>query len=152
MACFLQRSTAGGRDPLVGHSTMVRHIAMLVSAILIGSIGLSGCADERDNRLPPELLGRWRTRAPKYHDRYFELRADAIAVFGLGGRNKETSSIVDVELIRDGDFLQYHITHLNEVGETYRFSLSYHIARPNELTFVNQPNIIWTKVYGAAPF
>ena len=130
---------------------MLRHAAALVSAILIGTVVLTGCADERDPRLPPELLGRWTTRAPKYRDRYFELRADGIAVFGRGGTKKERSSIVDVDLIRDGDFLQYHITHLNEVGETYTFSLSYHPARPSELTFVNQPSIIWTKVYDDAP-
>jgi hypothetical protein len=47
--------------------------------------------------------------------------------------------------VRDGDFLQYHIYHLNEVGDVYRFSLSYHPARPSELRLVNQPNIVWTR-------
>jgi len=124
--------------------------SIIVGAILLG-ISLVGCHKPEPLRLPPELLGRWTTTAPKYADRYFELRANHTAVFGLGGRRVDVSPIVAIELVRDGDFLQYHISHLSEVGEVYRFSLSYHPARPSELRFVNQPNIVWTKGRGYFP-
>lgn len=63
---------------------MIRHLKTLATLILISSIGLAGCAGNEDVQLPPELVGRWTTEAPKYADRYFELRADRMAVFGRG--------------------------------------------------------------------
>jgi len=69
----------------------------LAAAVVAASLCLPGCDDTGEVDLPPELLGRWTTKAPKYADRYFELRSDYTAVFGLGGWRRDVSPIVHVE-------------------------------------------------------
>lgn len=117
----------------------------LAAVYVAASLALCACDDTEEVELPPELLGRWTTKAPKYADRYFELHPDYTAVFGLGGRKRDVSPIVQVERSRDGDFLHYRISHLNEAGDVYVFSLSYHPGKPGQVRFVNQPGIVWTK-------
>lgn len=117
----------------------------LAAVMLAAALCPLGCRDAEEVELPPELVGRWTTTAPKYADRYFELRPNDTAVFGLGGRQREVSPIVRVERARDGDFLHYRISHLTEVGDVYVFSVSYHPGKPGQLRFVNQPGIVWTK-------
>ena len=112
---------------------------------LLGTLVLSGCEEPKPLEVPEELIGYWTTDAPKYADRFFELRADRTAVFGLGGSNKDISAIVGIETVREGSVLIYHISHLSASGEVYVFSVSYHLERPGYLRFVNQPYIVWRK-------
>ena len=125
---------------------MREHVRTFAAVIAAAIVCLPGCQQETtDVELPAELFGRWTTSAPKYADRFFELRGDGTVLFGLGGSQREVSPIVKVELVKDGDFLNYHISHLSETGDVYFFSLSYHTGRAGQLTFLNQPNIVWKK-------
>lgn len=115
--------------------------AVAVSALIC----LHGCEKSTAIELPRELLGVWTSSAPKYSDRFFELRDDGTVSFGLGGDQVKRALITGIELVRDKDFHIYHISHLNETGDVYRFSVRWHPARAGQLNFLNQPLIVWTK-------
>jgi len=44
---------------------------------------LAGCQAQNENPVPDHLLGVWTTSAPRYADRYIEIRHDMI-IFGTG--------------------------------------------------------------------
>jgi hypothetical protein len=105
---------------------------------------LSGCQSENGSTVPEHLLGVWTTPHPKYADRYFELRNDAI-IFGHGGENFEVHALEDVDQTREEGSILYTITHLNHHGQRFTFAFYYDPANNGAIRFKNQKDIVWTK-------
>ncbi len=116
----------------------------LAVVLLLMSMAV-GCGESPEGQLPPELMGRWTSSAPKYEDRFFEIRPDRTVVFGLGSGQIDVAPITDVELVRDGQLLTCHVSHLSDIGDVYRFSISYRPSHPGQLFLTNQPNVPWRK-------
>ena len=64
------------------------HPYLLRIAAVAALIFMAGCADE-PQPTPSELIGIWRTAAPRHADRTLEVRADAV----LFGRGKYSSPV-----------------------------------------------------------
>jgi hypothetical protein len=108
---------------------------------------LFGCQSEKDSAVPEHLLGRWTTPHPKYADRYFEIRNDAI-IFGHGGENFEVHALADIDQSRQEESILYTIIHLNHEGQRFTFAFYYDPAHNGVIRFKNQREIPWTKETG----
>jgi len=102
-----------------------------------------GCHAQQQSTLPGELVGVWKTTAPKYADRYFELKSDTI-VFGTGGRTRSMHAIDSIEQTREGHLTLYTIFY-TEDGARSQWSFYYDPARGQSIRLRNQTDIVWTK-------
>jgi hypothetical protein len=105
----------------------------------------AACQKPESVDLPPEFHGVWTSNAPAYADRFFELRGDDTLRFGQGDGRVDVARIVRVEIHHDGKFLVYRIVHLNATGDEYVLSVRHDPEKLDELTFLNQPRIVWRK-------
>jgi hypothetical protein len=117
-----------------------RRIFVAVAALAI----LFGCESQKETTVPDHLLGVWKTTHPKYADRYFEIRNDAI-IFGHGGENFELHALADIDRSRDGESTLYTLTHLNHHGQRFSFAFYYDPTNDGVIRFKNQKEISWTK-------
>jgi len=105
---------------------------------------LAGCQAQKENPVPDHLLGVWTTSAPRYANRYIEIRNDMI-IFGTGGDAFELHALTDVNEVREGEAIVYTITHLNHFGQPYTLSFYYERTSDDIIRFKNQREIAWTK-------
>jgi hypothetical protein len=118
--------------------------AKTIFAALAIFTALSGCQPAKNTTPPDDLVGLWKTSAPKYADRSLEFTKDSI-IFGGGKGNFDPHPIVNIETIREGHSILYTITHLNSEGQQYTLSFSYDPAKGGVIRFKNQKAIAWTK-------
>ncbi len=105
---------------------------------------LAGCQEQKESPVPDHLLGVWTTSAPRYADRYIEIRNDMI-IFGTGGDAFELHALTDINEVREGEAIVYTITHLNHFGQAYTLSFYYEPTSDGIIRFKNQREIAWTK-------
>jgi uncharacterized lipoprotein NlpE involved in copper resistance len=105
---------------------------------------LAGCQAQKESPVPDHLLGVWSTSAPRYADRYIEIRNDMI-IFGTGGDAFELHVLTDVNEVREREAIVYTITHLNHFGQPYNLSFYYEPSGDGIIRFKNQREIAWTK-------
>ena len=106
-----------------------------------------GCPSKKDTTVPDELLGVWKTSAPKYADRYFEI-TKGVMIFDIGEGDVDSSPITSIETVSGGRHTLYTISYQsyqNREGQEYRFSFYYDSAHGGEIVFKNQEDITWTK-------
>ena len=117
----------------------------LISALIV-SIFLPlflGCVPEREIILPDELVGLWRTSAPKYKDRYFEFTKNML-IFKIGQEEIGIHEIKDLEKTGNNRNTWYTITYLS-LGEKYKFSFSYDPTNGGIITIANQNGVKWSR-------
>ena len=136
------QSTGNGSSITNARSKEITARRILIAFALLAIF--SGCQSEKDSTVPEYLLGVWTTPHPKYADRYFEIRNDAI-IFGHGGENFEVHALTDVDQTREGGSILYTITHLNHHGQRFTFAFYYDPANNGAVRFKNQRDIVWTK-------
>jgi len=107
-------------------------------------VTLAACQAQKENSVPDHLLGVWSTSAPRYADRYIEIRNDMI-IFGTGGDAFELHALTDIKEAREGEAILYTITHLNHFGQSYTLSFYYEPSGDGIMRFKNQREIAWTK-------
>ena len=122
-------------------SSMKLRRAFLVIALLAAMVG---CESGKEKTVPDDLLGVWKTSEPRYADRFFELRKDAI-IFGTGGDNADTYPVDSVEKTHDEEGLLYHIYYLNLEGEQYTFSIYHDTTNHGVIRLKNQKHFAWKK-------
>lgn len=105
---------------------------------------LLGCQPAKNTTLPDDLVGVWKTSAPKYSDRSLEFTKDSI-IFGTGKGNVDTHPIANIETIREDNTILYTISHLNREGHEYTLSFYYDPANGGVIRLKNQKTIAWTK-------
>ena len=68
--------------------------------VLLALVTFSACAAQR---VPDTLVDVWRTRAPGYEDRFFEIRSDSL-IFGTGGEASSSYPLqaVHVQTLSNG--------------------------------------------------
>ena len=109
--------------------------------------GLFGCESKTSRTVPGDLMGVWKTTAPKYKDCYFQLTGDLIifANEALLAEN-DVNSISKIEKTRKGKRVLYTIHYQDREGLEYKFSFFYNPARPGSLRLQNQLQIEWRKI------
>ena len=119
--------------------------AILVALAILTSF--FGCESETSRTVPGDLLGVWKTTAPKYKDCYFELREDMIIfVNEVLLKEGDVNSISKIEKTRKGKRVLYTIHYQDREGLEYEFSFFYNPARPGSLRLQNQLQIEWRKI------
>ena len=95
---------------------------------------------------PNELVGIWKTSAPKYADRFFKIDQDTITI-GTGGENVEIYTIKKITMKKDPAerSLLYTIYYKNEEGVEYKFAFYYSSEKGGMIRLKNQRHIVWIK-------
>ena len=107
-------------------------------------VTLPGCQSRESATVPDKLVGTWKTSAPKYVDRSFEITKNVI-VLGTGQGNTDIHSISNIQEARDGEGILYTFSYTNREGQPDRFSFYYDSARGGVIRFKNQQEIEWTR-------
>lgn len=118
--------------------TMTR---IFVAIALVATI--MGCQSRKDNIVPENLVGVWKTSHPKYADRFLEIKNNIIII----GKGKETIGlhpIVAFDHHWEGNSVLYTISHINDHGKRYTTSLYYEPTN-GVIRLKNQTHVIWTK-------
>ena len=112
--------------------------ACVVASAAVAAV-LAGCGDPPQPP-PEEIRGVWRSDAPRYRDRYFEVRADAV-LFGKGAYMPANHFfLVTTEAIDspDANGKRWRLHYREDDGEVADLEILYE-ARPRErLRFANQ--------------
>ena len=100
--------------------------------------------------VPDELVGVWRTSAPKYADCYFELTQD-LMIFA-NEAHLEERSVNRISGIKKTDrgkailyTFSYEVHFEDEEGKKGKFSFYYDPSEGGSIRFKNQPRIKWRK-------
>ena len=95
---------------------------------------------------PNELVGIWKTSAPKYVDRFFKIDQDIITI-GTGGENVEIYTIKKIRTKKDPTerSLLYTLYYENEEGVECKFAFYYSSEKGGVIRLKNQRHIVWTK-------
>jgi hypothetical protein len=119
---------------------------MRVQPFLVGlavACALAACRS-RETTVPDGLIGVWTTEAPKYQDRFFDLRSDKV-LFGTGNGNSDSNPIVAIETAEEDGHLLCNIDYLGSEGQEYTFSFYYDPANGGVINLKNQLEIDWQK-------
>ncbi len=114
--------------------------------IIIFLMVLSACQCWRRAAVPEDLIGVWRTTAPAYADRFFEIKTDEV-IFGTGEEKFDTYPITKIKIEKDNkeQGTLYIICYKNIEGQEYKFSFYYDPANQGMIRFKNQQEMVWTK-------
>ncbi len=104
------------------------------------------CQCGKKTTVPGDLIGVWKTTAPTYADRFFEIKTDEV-IFGTGDGNFDTYAITRIEIEKDREQkgTLYTIGYKNPTGQEYKFSFYYELTNQGVIRFKNQQEMIWTK-------
>ncbi len=108
----------------------------------------------RNNEIPSDLIGVWRSTTPGYEDRYFQFSRRNL-VFGTGGIEGEAYLVAEVQSSPVGEGEEGGASKSKRLLFTIRYMktdkleyelLFYYDPEPTELiTFKNQEHLKWTK-------
>ena len=96
--------------------------------------------------IPDPFVGIWKTTAPKYAGRFFQITKD-IVVFSIGDGQTDMHTITNVEFLREKGRSLYTISYLSAEGAEHEFPFYYDPADDGLIRFKNQQEMVW-KNYG----
>jgi len=126
----------------------VKRVLVIIFCLIVLSI----CQCGRKTTVPEDLIGVWRTMAPTYADRFFEIKTDEV-IFGTGEEKFDTYPITKIKIEKDREEqgTLYVICYKNIVGQEYKFSF-YHVpANQGTIRFKNQKEMVWAKNLSPPP-
>jgi uncharacterized lipoprotein YehR (DUF1307 family) len=116
-----------------------RKIPVAVALVL----ALAGCGPESSKTIPEDLIGIWKTSAPKYAGTFIELTRTTIT-FGAGEKGTHLHSVGKVTRVRDEGGTLYTVFYTDSGGQEYKFAFYYDPA-DGVLRWKNQRTIAWVK-------
>lgn len=118
-----------------------------VLAVLAIGVCFFGCQSEREEAVPDELIGVWKTSAPGYEDNFLELRQDEI-VFGAGPAESNINSIYRVETAHPlaEKTILITIYYTDDEGKGNAASIYYYQGGTRSIRFEHQMQIEWRLV------
>ena len=107
---------------------------MLWTCVLVAAAALwMGCgASPPSDPLPSDLLGTWRTEAPGYRDRHFELRPEWV-IFGTSRYTAAMHPIEHVRVTPDGSTTRVLIAYRTDDGALLELPLEWTPGDPQRL-------------------
>jgi len=91
-----------------------------------------------------EISGRWITEAPRYADRFLEIRADRV-VFGQGDAGEASRPLVDVYVEKvEGGGQEYVVVHEGDDLDSGLSELRLRIVR-GRLILSSLPDVVWVR-------
>ena len=91
-----------------------------------------------------DLVGVWKTPAPRYADRFFEFTKDYI-IFGTGEGGTTAHTIKTVKEVREGKKILYTVYYENRGGQESTFSFYFDPDSGGVIAFKNQQEIAWAR-------
>jgi hypothetical protein len=114
---------------------------ILVGVALI--LALAGCGPESSKTIPEDLIGIWKTSAPKYVGTFIELTRTTIT-FGAGEKGTHLYTVGKVTKVRDEGGTLYTVFYTDSGGQEYKFAFYYDPA-DGVLRWKNQRTVAWVK-------
>ena len=108
------------------------------------ALALPACAKKTYKEVPDELLGVWRTPAPRYAGRFFELKKNSITI-GTGESTSETFVVTKTEMLPEGDEKLYCVYFMGTDGDTQQWAFYLPATGKSSLRLKNQKSILWNK-------
>jgi hypothetical protein len=135
------RSSTAARERAIQRQVLLAGAAVLMLALagVVAVVRLKG-----GGTLPASVRGVWQTEGPRYEQRLFELAGNRLAF----QTSDSTAAIHQVRRVRRtvGEETTIFDVEYEEDGAIYVFSFSYYAGPPEELRFVHQPFMVWTRV------
>ena len=125
------------------HRLAVLGLVVLVSGVFAA---VSGGNAGASMPIPDPFVGIWKTTAPKYAGRFFQITKD-IVVFSIGDGQTDMHPITNVEFLREKGRSLYTISYLSAEGAEHEFPFYYDHADDGLIRFKNQQEMVW-KNYG----
>lgn len=104
---------------------------------------LAGCGPESTKTVPDDLVGVWKTSAPKYADRPFQLTRDTIT-FWTGGGESYTRSVVRVTKVRENANVLYTVFYVDP-ADAARFEFRFAFYYDGSIRWKNRRDVAWAK-------
>ena len=101
------------------------------------------CRAAKNTTIPAELIGVWKTSAPTYADRHFEITKDSLS-FGTGGGKFDSHPILGIEEVTKGNDHVYTISYADG-GHKSVFSFQFYPAN-GMIRIKNQEDLQWTRL------
>lgn len=115
-------------------------VRAVVAPLLVACVTACGIAGPPDT-LPPQLLGIWRTDAPGYRDRSFELRPGWV-LFGTGGHSVAMYPVDDVHVTRAGNVTHVVVAYRTEDDALLEVALEWTPGNPDRLR-IGRRHDVW---------
>ncbi len=108
---------------------------------------LFGCQSKEPDGLPTELIGVWKTSAPKYRDCSMELTRDyVIFTNSNSAAHVDTNFVISIKRVPERGHFLYTILYENIHEQKYEFSFYYYPAKNGVVRLKNQTDVEWIKV------
>lgn len=115
------------------------------TALVILSFTMFFGCHSGESSLPEELIGVWKTSAPKYRHSYIEFMS-RIVIFGNTEKNHTLIYHINkVEKVNEEESILYTITSNSKEEEEYMFSFHHHPGNDAVIRLKNQNQIEWKK-------
>jgi hypothetical protein len=117
-------------------------LALMVFAGIVVFGALMASLSPKQNDIPVELRGVWKTDEANHSDRFLDLSLVSVS-FGTGNGTVSTGFIRNVAIVPQGPRTLYTITYRDEEGDR---ELSF-IYQPDSATLQikNQSRVVWRK-------
>jgi hypothetical protein len=119
-----------------------KYIIVVLSTLSL----LFGCQSREPTPIPDELLGVWKTYAPKYKRCFFKITKDTIIFENRDSlEGPDVNVIVKIETTKKEKQILYTIHYKKIKGGKYKFSFHYDMSEGGTIRFKNQQEIEWRK-------
>lgn len=118
-----------------------------ISLIIAIFITLLGCLSGGSKGVPIELIGVWKTSAPKYKNCSIELTRDYIVFTNSNeAAHADTNFVLGIKRAPERGRFVCTILYENIHGQRYKFSFYYEPAESGTMRLKNQVDVQWRKV------
>ena len=115
--------------------------------ILALFVSLLGCLYGGSEGLPTELIGVWKTSAPKYKNCSIELTRDYIVFINSHvAAHVDTNFVLKMKRTPERGRFSCTILYENIHGQRYNFSFYYESAKGGVIRLKNRKDVEWRKV------
>lgn len=115
--------------------------------ILVIFVSLIGCLPWGPEAVPNELIGVWKTSAPKYKDCSIELTRDYIIFTNSHlGAYVDTNFVLRMKKVRERGYFLCTIRYENIREQRYDFSFYYDPTKGGVIRLKNRIDVEWKKV------
>jgi len=116
---------------------------VIVVLFLIGASIFVSCT-KKSTDIPEDLIGKWTTSEPRYHDRFFEITKETF-VYGLGGDKEDVYLISNLKKDLEVDNILYTIDYKSEDGHQFTRSFYYVPCNEGIIRLKHEEHIEWHK-------
>ena len=111
------------------------------------SVSILGCLSGGSEDIPTELIGVWKTSAPKYKNCSIELTRNYIVFTNsLVAAHVDTNFVLGIKQAHERRRLSCTILYENLHGQRYKLSFYYDPAEGGAIRLKNQIDVEWRKV------